>query len=234
MRLLTDEKPTPRVRLRSRPVSPNQERRRLENRDERMARPEKRIVDAHLLGGAGAAVLLTADGAAHYVRNGVMATRFDGDLLKRRDAARTLLLRENTGEEVVLGAENLQYAPGGASAVCMVGPLRCELHLSVSPEDGAMLKRISIRNESGRAESVRLADCIPVALGTPADQAAHPVFQNLFVESAEPAPGTLCFACRRHAAGERPPVLVHLVSRGENVSFETDYERLSGRMDRLR
>ena len=234
VRLLTDEKPTPRVRLRARPVSPNQERRRPENRDERMARPEKRIVDAHLLGGAGATVLLTADGAAHYVRNGVMATRFDGDLLNRRDAARTLLLRENTGEEVVLGAENLQYAPGGASAVCMVGPLRCELRLSVSPEDGAMLKQISIRNESGRAESVRLADCIPVALGTPADQAAHPVFQNLFVESAEPVPGALCFTRRRHAAGERPPVLVHLVSRGEDVSFETDYERLSGRMDRVR
>ena len=230
LELLLEERPLKdRRRKPCRETAPQARTRVPQQRDDRTARPERRLVESHLLGGAGATALVTADGCVHYQRSGVQATRFGGDLLNRTDGACVHLRRERTGEAVILGGSAV-YSPGGAVMMCSLGDLQCEMRLCVSPEDGALFKRISLRNASLISETVRVADCAPAALGTPADMLAHPVFRHLFVESRRAA--RCAVALERRSRGEEAPcpALVHLVNAPGSLSCETDYERLVGRM----
>ena len=230
LELLLEEREVPSVRLNSRKReerNPHPVQR--SRHGGRIARPEQRAVDAHLLGGAGATVLVTADGAVHYQRNGVQASRFSGDLLNRGDGACVHLRLERTASCTILGRDRVHYAPGEATMSSELGPVRCEMKLCVSPEDGALIKRIRMKNTSAAAETVRVADCVPVALGTADDMLAHPVFRHLFVESARIAHCALMFRRRPRSAEEHSPVLVHLVNTPGSIEFETDFEALVAR-----
>ena len=230
LELLLEERPLEEKRRKREQESAVPSRyRMIQQRDDRAARPERRLVEAHLLGGAGATALVTADGMVHYQRNGIQATRFGGDLLNRSDGACVHLRRERTGETAILGGSAI-YAPGSAVMTCKLGNLQCEMRLCVSPEDGALFKRISLCNPSSISETVRVADCAPAALGTPADMLAHPVFRHLFIESERVA--RCAVALKRRSRGEEKacPVLVHLASAPGTLSCETDFEKLVGRM----
>ena len=203
LQLLLEERLIAALRLRRLPpASRNASRGEAGRRDDRTARPDLRLVDAHLLSGAGATVLVTADGTAHYQRGGLLGTRFSGDFLNRTDGACVHLRLDRTGECAVFGQEATSaaaaraarahaapqpgrtvYSPGGAAMTCSLGPVRCELKLCVSPEDGALIKRVRLSNDSSVAETVRVADCAPVALGTQAEMLSHPAFRQLFIES---------------------------------------------------
>ena len=230
LELLLEERKSPEARSGSRvrekysPRPPRQGR-----HGGRAARPEQRVVDAHLLGGAGANALLTADGAVHYQRNGVLASRFSGDLLNRGDGACVHVRLERTAACAILGEEHVHYAPGEAVMSHELGPVRCEMRLCVSPEDGTLIKRIRLKNTSASPETVRVADCVPVALGTAAEMLEHPVFRHLFVESRRVAHGALMLRRRSRSAEEHSPVLMHLVNTPGSIGFETDYEALVGR-----
>lgn len=194
----------------------------------RTAHPERRLVDAHLLGGGGATAFLTAEGMVHYQRFGIQATRFGGDLLNRSDGACVYIRRERTGECAVI-RENTQYFPGGASMTAELKGIKAEMQVCVSPEDGTLFKKIVVKNTSDSTETLRVADCAPVSMGTPAQMRAHPVFRHLFVESSRPKKGALMFRCKPREEGERTPVLMHMVNSPGQISCETDYEKLVGR-----
>lgn len=199
-------------------------------KSERTARPERRLVDTHLLGGAGATVVLTADGTAYYERNGVQATRFGGDFLNRGDGACVHIRRERTGECAII-SEQVKYFPGGAVMRCAMKGVECEMQLCVSPEEGTLYKRIVLKNTSDMAETLRVADCAPVSMGTPAQMRAHPAFRHLFIESSRPQRCALMFRRRPREAGEEhSSVLMHLVNAPGEIACETDYEKLVGRM----
>jgi len=196
--------------------------------DGRIARPEQRLADVHLLGGSGASAMMTADGASYYARDGIQASRFSGDLLNRSDGARVYIRRERTGEHSVLAGKTV-WSPGGASVHCGLGPIECEMKIGISPEDGALIKRIALKNISGSEEAVSVMECIPVALDAYADQQAHPVFRHLFVESERAAQHALVFRRKPRREEESYPVLVHMISAPGSISCETDYEKLVGR-----
>ena len=228
--LLLEERSIAALKLRrragfARPVSRREEPRR----DGRVARPEARLVDAHLLGGAGACALVTADGAVHYCRDGLLATRFAGDFLNRADGACVHVRRERTGECAVIGQDQVRYAPGAASMRCALGPLHCEMTLCVSPEDGALIKRVTIVNGGAGAETVRVADCVPIALGTEAEVLSHPAFRQLFIVSERAAQCAVALKSRPRAPEERRRAAVHLISTPGSIACQTDYEKLVGR-----
>ena len=249
LQLLLEERPIAALRLRRLPpVGRNASRGEAGRRDDRMARPDLRLVDAHLLSGAGATVLVTADGAAHYQRGGLLGTRFSGDFLNRTDGACVHLRLDRTGECAVFGQEATSaaaaraarahaapqpcrtvYSPGGAAITCSLGPVRCELKLCVSPEDGALIKRVRLSNDSSVAETVRVADCAPVALGTQAEMLSHPAFRQLFIESERIAQCAVALKSRPRSPEERRLAIVHLVSTPGSISCQTDFERLVGR-----
>ena len=190
------------------------------------ARPDRRLAETHVIAGAGAAAVVTTDGAAHYARDGVLATRFGGDLLNRRDRACVHIRDASGGLDFVL-AGKARMEPGAVRFRDVRAGIEAEMDVCVSPEDGTLVRAVTLRNTRRTAAGVAVADVAPVALAPAAELRAHPAFQDLFVESRRPAPNALVFT-RRPRAGERCPVLAHLALGGA-VAVETDRDRLAGR-----
>ena len=195
------------------------------------ARPQARLAETFLLYGGGATALMTADGAAHYARFGVNATRFSGDLIDRRDAACTHLSDEDTGADIVLSGARGEaaFAPGCARVRVAWNGIEAAMRFGVSPEDGTLVRAIELRNDSDRTARVAVTDVAPVALAGDADWRAHAVFRSLFVESSRPAGDALLFRLRPRRREERCPALAHMVRADGWIAFETDYEKLVGR-----
>ncbi|MDP1559651.1 MAG: glucoamylase family protein [Nitrosomonas sp.] len=111
-----------------------------------------------------------------------------------------------------------------------------EIHteISVSPEDDVELRRITLINRSSVARNIELTSYAEVVLATPATDAAHPAFSNLFVQTefAQESSAILCTR-RARSQDEVPPWLLH-VMRGQGgeqgiISCETDRARFIGR-----
>ncbi|MEO9100965.1 MAG: glucoamylase family protein [Burkholderiaceae bacterium] len=104
----------------------------------------------------------------------------------------------------------------------------------VSPEDDIELRRLRLRNLSGKQRSIELTSYAEVVIAPAAADAQHPAFSKLFVQTevlAEPA-ALLCTR-RPRSSGEQPPHLFHLMAvhgaRAGAVSHETDRVRFIGR-----
>jgi cellobiose phosphorylase len=104
----------------------------------------------------------------------------------------------------------------------------------VSPEDDIELRRIRIINRSWRRRAIDVTSYAEVVLASPAADALHPAFGNLFVQT-EILPQRQAILCtRRPRSLEEPaPWMFHLMAvhgadSGE-VSCETDRMRFIGR-----
>jgi len=106
--------------------------------------------------------------------------------------------------------------------------------IGVSPEDDVELRRITITNRSPAVRVIELTSYAEVVLATPAADATHPAFSNLFVQTefAQKSSSILCTR-RARSQEEKPPWLLHLLvgQGGEQgaISCETDRSRFVGR-----
>ena len=200
-------------------------------RGARIARKDGFAPETHVLTGGGATALWTGDGAFHYRRFGVDATRFSGDLLNRADAACLHVTNPDTGESAILGgaASHARLEPGLVCAEARLGTVEAELAAAICPEDGTLIRAVSLRNAGEVPARVALTDAVPVALARGEDYRAHPAFQNLFVESRRLSEDGLVFARRPGSLGEAGFQLVHALFGEGELTFETDYEKLVGR-----
>lgn len=106
--------------------------------------------------------------------------------------------------------------------------------IAVAPADDIEIRRITVVNETDRARSLTFTSYGEVVLAPAREDAQHPAFSKLFVESAvEPALDALVFTRRARSPDEQFPVALHrLVTDSPSVSpsgFETDRERFLGR-----
>ena len=114
--------------------------------------------------------------------------------------------------------------------------LEIETHteICISPEDDVELRRITLTNRSSRTRTIELTSYAEVVLAFPAEEAAHPAFSNLFVQTefAKESSSVLCTR-RRRSQEENPPWLLHLMvgQGGEQgaISCETDRSKFIGR-----
>ena len=189
------------------------------------------VPQTHLLFGAGATALYTSDGAVHYSRFGVDATRFAGDLQTRPDRACVHLRDEAGGACRVLGGRDSRIGcePGLVQSATRLGDVEAAMAVGVCPEDGTLIKWVELRNRGERPVRLALADVAPAALACPEDYHAHPAFHNLFVESVLLTDGALLLRRRPGSAGERGPKLTHMMVAEGPVWHETDWERIVGR-----
>ncbi len=99
------------------------------------------------------------------------------------------------------------------------------VEISVSPEDDVELRRVSLTNSGPRARTIELTSYAEVVLATPAADAAHPAFSNLFVQT-ELVRASQAILCTRRprSAGEKPPHMLHLVRVQGTTVGETSYE----------
>jgi cellobiose phosphorylase len=136
-------------------------------------------------------------------------------------------LRTTTGYEAI-------FTQGRAEFRHRRGDLDIHMEISVSPEDDVELRRLTIVNRSSQSRSVELTSYAEVVLASPAADAAHPAFSNLFVQTEFIAPAAALLCTRRASYPEqKPPWLMHLMAgrggeQGE-TSCETDRARFVGR-----
>ncbi len=106
--------------------------------------------------------------------------------------------------------------------------------IAVSPEDDIELRRTRIVNRTRARKVIELTSYAEIVLATPAEDAMHPAFSNLFVETeiARPEQAILCTR-RPRSPGEHAPWMFHLMAvhgaRATSVSYETDRMRFVGR-----
>ena len=106
--------------------------------------------------------------------------------------------------------------------------------IAVSPEDDAELRRITITNRSETPRTIDITSYAEVVLATPAADALHPAFSNLFVQTEIIRPQSAIIATRRpRSVDEQPPWMFHVMAvhgadTGE-MSYETDRMRFIGR-----
>ena len=191
----------------------------------------KRICETQLLGGGGTTVLASSHGAAYVRRDRLLLNRFSGDLRSRHDGAYVHLEDVSGGERTVFGASGkAEFDAGTVRFHEEIGGVKAGLALCVSPEDGAFYQQIRLENSGERDRVIAVTGCMAVALAQENDMRAHPVFQNLFVESKQLG-NALIFRRRprdRHAV---LPEMIYLCS-GETEA-ETDFEKLVGRTGSL-
>ncbi|OQX28118.1 MAG: cyclic beta 1-2 glucan synthetase [Desulfobacteraceae bacterium IS3] len=106
--------------------------------------------------------------------------------------------------------------------------------IAVSPEDDIELRRITVTNRSKTRRTVDITSYAEIVLSSPAADALHPAFGNLFVQTEIIRHQGAIIATRRPRSGdEQPPWMFHSMSvhgadTGE-MSYETDRLRFIGR-----
>jgi cellobiose phosphorylase len=112
--------------------------------------------------------------------------------------------------------------------------IETHVEISVSPEDDIELRRVSLTNRGDRIRTIELTSYAEVVLATPAADAAHPAFSNLFVQTEIIRDrGAILSTRRPRSAGERPPWMMHLMTvhghSEKTASYETARADFIGR-----
>jgi len=107
--------------------------------------------------------------------------------------------------------------------------------IAVSPEDDVELRRLRLTNCGRTRRTIEVTSYAEVALATPAADALHPAFSNLFIQTeiVEDQRAILCTR-RPRSSGEASPWMFHLMAAhgaaaGGALSYETDRLRFLGR-----
>jgi cyclic beta-1,2-glucan synthetase len=106
--------------------------------------------------------------------------------------------------------------------------------IAVSPEDDIELRRIRITNCSKMQRSIDVTSYAEIVLASPAADALHPAFSNLFVQTEIIHAQHAILGTRRpRSAGDNVPWMFHLMSVHDaeigEISYETDRMRFIGR-----
>jgi cyclic beta-1,2-glucan glucanotransferase len=117
---------------------------------------------------------------------------------------------------------------------CREGELEAHTEIAVSPEDDVELRRVTLTNRARKRRVIEITSYAEVVLASPAADALHPAFSNLFVQTEilEQRRAILCTR-RARSLHEQTPWMFHLlVVHGADVgsvSYETDRMRFIGR-----
>ena len=111
--------------------------------------------------------------------------------------------------------------------------IQAHSEIIVSPEDNVELRRISLTNVSDSDRELDITSYLETTLSKPQDDAAHPAFSNLFVQTEfSPVEGALLATRRRRSESEKQIWGFHVaVTEGEKlgpVQYETDRSRFWG------
>ena len=197
----------------------------------------------HLLANAHYSVMLTAAGGGYSLWNGLAISRWRedavcdpwGSFIYLRDL-RTGTVWSATHNPVGRGSDDYEalFAEDRAHFRRTDGALVTVTEICVSPEDDAEVRRVSITNTGSRLREIEITSYVELALAKPSDDAAHPAFSKLFVETEYVREtGALLAGRRPRSADEAPVWAAHLsVMEGEpggDVQYETDRARFLGR-----
>ncbi len=209
----------------------------------RFGSPHDRVPRSHLLSNGRYAVMITAAGSGYSRWDNLAISRWREDVTCDPWGSFVYLRDVGTGN-----LWSAAYHPSGAKPdnyevtfsedraeiVRRDGTLTTTLDIVVSPEDDGDVRRVSISNLGAREREIELTSYAEVVLAPASDDAAHPTFSKLFVQTEfVPALGALLATRRRRSPNEAEVWAAHLaVVEGqapETMQYETDRARFLGR-----
>ncbi|MGZ8518578.1 MAG: GH36-type glycosyl hydrolase domain-containing protein [Candidatus Binatia bacterium] len=209
----------------------------------RFTSPHEITPATHLLSNGRYAVMFTTAGSGYSRWRDLAVTRWRED--RTRDAWGTyFFLRDRQSGEVwsagyqPSGVEPDTYEVAFSEDRVEVrrrdGAIGTTIEIVVSPEHDAEVRRVSLTNLGARSRDIELTSYAEIVLATPAADAAHPAFSNLFVQTEFSAELGAVLATRRPRSQSEAEVwAVHVVvTKGETVGelqYETDRARFLGR-----
>ncbi len=207
------------------------------------ASPDTPMPEVHLLSNGRYHVMITNAGGGYSRWKDIAVTRWRED--GTRDAWGTFCYLRDvaSGEFWSTAYQPTLKRPEGYEAIFSEG--RAEFRrrdhdfdthteIAVSPEDDIELRRIRITNRSRKRRAIEATSYAEVVLASPAADALHPAFGNLFVRT-EILPGRHAILCTRRPRSIKEPVpwMFHLMAahgaEAGDVSCETDRARFIGR-----
>jgi len=196
-----------------------------------------------LLSNGRYAVMLTTAGSGYSRWRDLAVTRWREDVTRDTWGTYVFLRDVDSGESWSAGYQprggepdsyEVTFSEDRAEIVRRDGAIGTTLHVIVSPEDDAEVRRVSLTNLGTRSREIELTSYAEVVLAPPAADAAHPAFSNLSVETeCVPELDTLLATRRPRSRGEAPVWLAHVaVVEGDPVGelqWETDRARFLDR-----
>jgi cyclic beta-1,2-glucan synthetase len=209
----------------------------------RFQSPHQPIAHTQLLSNGRYAVMMTAVGSGYSHWGDLAVTRWREDATC--DCWGTYIFLRDPDRGTVWSAG---YQPSGVEPdsyeatfledrveiVRRDGTITTRLEVTVSPEDDAEARRVTISNVGRRTREIEVTSYAEVVLASEAADTAHPAFSNLFVQTEFVADIGAVLATRRRRSPDEPPVwAAHVaVVEGEVVGstqYETDRARFLGR-----
>ncbi|HPV00934.1 MAG TPA: glucoamylase family protein [Clostridiales bacterium] len=199
--------------------------------------------NVHLLSNGEYTVMIT-DGGSGYSRAGAIAVnRWVPDYFEKKGF---YIFIQNVNSNTAWSATSEPYgqepekyrvvfSPDRAEFIRRNGNIESRLEVTVSPEDNAEVRRITLTNHSEHSRIIELTSYFEAVAGPWQEDAAHPAFSKLFVRTEYVRDHKCLLAVRRpRKEGEKPVWLVHAMSVEEDhaigeMQFETDRMRFIGR-----
>ena len=204
---------------------------------------EAPLPQVHLLSNGRYSVVVTQRGSGFSLWNGLALTRWQPDTALDGWGMWLYIQDRNTGKlwsatwqptATRPASQHVHFHPHMAEFGRRDGDLSSRLEITVSPDDDAEIRRLTLVNHDSRPRRLRLVSYAEVVLGLAEADERHPAFHKLFVESEFlPELGALLFHRRRRAESEPEGYLVHLLihESGGDVPliWECDRARFLGR-----
>ncbi|TWI65252.1 cyclic beta-1,2-glucan synthetase [Pseudoduganella lurida] len=198
--------------------------------------------DARLLSNGRLTTLITESGTGFTRAGDVALTRWHGDRVEDAEGWFFYLRDAETHELWSVGAQpcpglhdpDVQRAGGAGSASLWIEVsahgILAHMEVFVHPDQDVELRSVVVSNLSGRARLIELTSYLEVVLNRQADEASHPAFSKLFVQTQyDAATGALLAHRRPRGADEAGQWMVNAATGGTEPQFDTDRTRFVGR-----
>ncbi|HYN48341.1 MAG TPA: glucoamylase family protein [Candidatus Nanopelagicales bacterium] len=209
----------------------------------RFTSPHDAIPRTHLLSNGRYAVMVTAAGSGYSRWGDVAVTRWREDVTRDSWGSYLFLRDMHTGTVWSAGHQpsgteadtyEVTYAEDHAEFARRDGSIATSLTIVVSAEHDAEIRRVTLTNLGAHDRQIELTSYAEIALAPQAADAAHPAFQNLFVQTEfAPDIGALVATRRPRSRDEKPIWAAHVAAVEEEaggvIQYETDRARFLGR-----
>jgi cyclic beta-1,2-glucan synthetase len=214
----------------------------------RIRTPHESAPQTHLLSNGSYSVMVTAAGSGYSRWNDLAITRWREDPT-RDDTGSYLLLRDvdsgnvwSAGYQPCAGQPDsyeVTFTEDRAEIIRSDGEIVTTLEITVSSEDDAEVRRLSITNNSTKAREIEVTSYAELVLAPQVTDVAHPAFSKMFVRTEFLERHGAIVANRRRRAPDESEVWAshHAVVEGTVLAgpdIETDRARFIGRGRELR
>ncbi len=205
--------------------------------------PNSSPPDVHLLSNGDYKLMITSSGGGYSRWKEIAVNRWNGDGT-RTNEGQFIYIRDLDSNEVWSAGyqpicrdeATYQAIFQGSKAEFRLRAFEVDVHTEVviSPEDDVELRSINLTNHSSTKRTIELTSYAEVVLTSPAADATHPAFSNLFVETEIVRESSAILCMRRpKSKEEKTPFMLHMVAaekiNEDEVSFETDRSVFIGR-----